>query len=103
MKEILQMYPKALHVQDMKNGGTPLHWAKSKDIVVALIEAGCMIGLISNDIHFNLIIFSTLMLIMTSMIIKNWSLSSLKKDVNSLTSYCNKHINEKSCFVTAVI
>ena len=30
----------------MKNGGTPLHWAKSKDIVVALIEAGCIIGLI---------------------------------------------------------
>ena len=30
-------------MQDIKNGGTPLHWAKSKDIVVALIEAGCKV------------------------------------------------------------
>lgn len=30
-----------MYFQDIKNGGTPLHWAKSKEIVVALIEAGC--------------------------------------------------------------
>ena len=41
VKEILQMYPKHISSQDIKNGGTPLHWAKNKDIVVALIEAGC--------------------------------------------------------------
>ena len=31
------------YFQDIKNGGTPLHWAKTKEIVVALIEAGCHI------------------------------------------------------------
>ena len=30
-------------MQDIKHGGTPLHWAKNKEIVVALIEAGCLI------------------------------------------------------------
>ena len=30
-------------LQDIKNGGTPLHWAKNKEIAVALIEAGCHI------------------------------------------------------------
>ena len=43
VKEILQMYPKQISCQDIKNGGTPLHWAKSRDIAVALIEAGCYI------------------------------------------------------------
>mgnify|MGYP001357961131 FL=1 len=37
------MYPKQISCQDIKNGGTPLHWAKSRDIAVALIEAGCYI------------------------------------------------------------
>ena len=32
-----------LFFQDIKNGGTPLHWAKTKEIVVALIEAGCLV------------------------------------------------------------
>ena len=30
-------------LQDIKNGGTPLHWAKNKEIAVALIDAGCHI------------------------------------------------------------
>ncbi len=29
--------------QDIKHGGTPLHWAKSKEMVVALIEHGCAV------------------------------------------------------------
>ena len=33
---------RSLCFQDIKNGGTPLHWAKNKEIVVALIEAGCL-------------------------------------------------------------
>ena len=33
----------SFHLQDIKNGGTPLHWAKTKEIAVALIEAGCHI------------------------------------------------------------
>lgn len=27
----------------MKNGGTPLHWATTKEVVIALIELGCFI------------------------------------------------------------
>ena len=29
--------------QDMKNGGTPLHWATTKEVVAALLELGCLI------------------------------------------------------------
>jgi len=44
VKEIIQMYPKQLHTQDIKHGGTPLHWAKSKEIIEALAgEAGCVV------------------------------------------------------------
>ena len=28
-------------LQDIKNGGTPLHWAKEKEVVEALAESGC--------------------------------------------------------------
>lgn len=27
----------------MKNGGTPLHWATTKEVVTALLELGCLI------------------------------------------------------------
>jgi len=27
----------------MKNGGTPLHWATTKEVVIALVELGCSI------------------------------------------------------------
>lgn len=30
-------------IKDMKNGGTPLHWATTKEVVIALIELGCFI------------------------------------------------------------
>ncbi|XP_023225237.1 85/88 kDa calcium-independent phospholipase A2-like isoform X2 [Centruroides sculpturatus] len=35
------MYPNQLHAKDMKNGGTPLHWAKTAQCLEALIELGC--------------------------------------------------------------
>ncbi|XP_046439390.1 85/88 kDa calcium-independent phospholipase A2-like isoform X1 [Daphnia pulex] len=42
-KEILTAFPNQLHVKDMKNGGTPLHWATTKEVVIALVELGCSI------------------------------------------------------------
>ncbi|KAI9556928.1 85 kDa calcium-independent phospholipase A2 [Daphnia sinensis] len=42
-KEILTAFPNQLHVKDMKNGGTPLHWATTKEVVMALVELGCSI------------------------------------------------------------
>ncbi len=29
--------------QDIKHGGTPLHWAKSREIVAALVDHGCLV------------------------------------------------------------
>ncbi|CAG0900955.1 unnamed protein product [Darwinula stevensoni] len=42
-KEILTTYPNQLHANDMKYGGTPLHWAKSRKMVEALVNLGCCI------------------------------------------------------------
>ncbi|KAL7635672.1 UNVERIFIED_CONTAM: hypothetical protein RMT77_013489 [Armadillidium vulgare] len=43
-KEIIKMYPNQLYVEDMKNGGTPLHWATSRQMTNALVELGCKIN-----------------------------------------------------------
>ena len=32
-----------LYTKDMKNGGSPLHWATTKEVVIALVELGCCI------------------------------------------------------------
>ncbi|KAF2368937.1 Patatin-like phospholipase domain [Trinorchestia longiramus] len=40
-RQILELHPNMLHVQDMKLGGTPLHWAKSKRMINALVELKC--------------------------------------------------------------
>ncbi|GAB6030891.1 hypothetical protein CHUAL_007723 [Chamberlinius hualienensis] len=40
---VIEMYPRQFHVKDMKHGGTPLHWAMSREVVEALIELGCQI------------------------------------------------------------
>ncbi len=32
-----------LYFQDIKFGGTPLHWAKSKELVEALVDSGCSV------------------------------------------------------------
>lgn len=43
VKEIIQMYPKQLHAQDIKHGGTPLHWSKSRRVIEALVDSGCFV------------------------------------------------------------
>ncbi|KAG0711495.1 85/ calcium-independent phospholipase A2 [Chionoecetes opilio] len=43
-KEIITMYPNQLNVTDMKHGGTPLHWATSKEIINAMVELGCIVN-----------------------------------------------------------
>lgn len=42
-KEILTAFPNQLHAKDMKNGGTPLHWATTKEVIAALVELDCCI------------------------------------------------------------
>jgi len=42
-REIFTAFPNQLHAKDMKNGGTPLHWATTKEVVAALLELGCLI------------------------------------------------------------
>ena len=44
VKEIIKMYPKQLSSKDVKDGGTPLHWAKSREIIEALLEANTNIN-----------------------------------------------------------
>ncbi|XP_043232968.1 85/88 kDa calcium-independent phospholipase A2-like [Amphibalanus amphitrite] len=43
-KEIIETYPNQLNAKDMKQGGTPLHWAKGADVMVALLELGCNVN-----------------------------------------------------------
>ncbi|KAG7174430.1 85/88 kDa calcium-independent phospholipase A2-like 1 [Homarus americanus] len=43
-KEIITMYPNQLNVKDMKHGGTPLHWATSREIITAMADLGCNIN-----------------------------------------------------------
>lgn len=40
----LQDNPNTLYHEDMKNGGTPLHWAKSRQGMEGLLEANCNIN-----------------------------------------------------------
>lgn len=43
-KEIIAMYPNQLNAKDMKQGGTPLHWATSREIINAMADLGCSIN-----------------------------------------------------------
>lgn len=43
-KEIIKIYPNQLNVKDMKHGGTPLHWATSREIISAMADLGCSIN-----------------------------------------------------------
>lgn len=39
--------PNTLHQQDMKFGGTPLHWAKSRAVVETLLDMNCHIDMVN--------------------------------------------------------
>ncbi|XP_068230482.1 85/88 kDa calcium-independent phospholipase A2 [Palaemon carinicauda] len=43
-KEIIAMYPNQLNVKDMKHGGTPLHWATSREMINAMSDYGCSVN-----------------------------------------------------------
>lgn len=45
----VQDNPNKLHAQDMKYGGTPLHWACSKEVIETLVDMHCHI----NALNFN--------------------------------------------------
>lgn len=47
--EYIQTNANKICTQDIKNGGTPLHWASSRDVLEALIQRGCHI----NALDFN--------------------------------------------------
>lgn len=47
--EFFQNNANKLCTQDMKNGGTPLHWASSREVLESLIQRGCYI----NSLDFN--------------------------------------------------
>jgi calcium-independent phospholipase A2 len=47
--EFFQTNANKLNTQDMKNGGTPLHWASSREVLESLIQRGCYI----NSLDFN--------------------------------------------------
>lgn len=47
--EYMQSNANKICTQDMKNGGTPLHWASSREVLEALIQRGCHI----NALDFN--------------------------------------------------
>lgn len=39
--DFLHNKPNVLHSEDMKFGGTPLHWSRSREVIRALIETNC--------------------------------------------------------------
>ncbi|XP_063216662.1 85/88 kDa calcium-independent phospholipase A2 isoform X2 [Bacillus rossius redtenbacheri] len=43
IKDGLQTHLNKLYVQDMKGGGTPLHWSCSREVVGALVAMGCQL------------------------------------------------------------
>lgn len=39
--DFLHNKPNVLHAEDMKFGGTPLHWSRSREVITALIDTNC--------------------------------------------------------------
>lgn len=44
-----QNFPKKLHGDDIKHGGTPLHWACSREVIQALVSNNCDINSLNFD------------------------------------------------------
>uniref|UniRef100_A0A0C9QTL1 phospholipase A2 n=1 Tax=Fopius arisanus TaxID=64838 RepID=A0A0C9QTL1_9HYME len=47
--DLLNSKPNSLIAEDMKSGGTPLHWSSSREVVNALIEMNCDIDALNFD------------------------------------------------------
>ncbi|XP_072748411.1 85/88 kDa calcium-independent phospholipase A2 isoform X1 [Anoplolepis gracilipes] len=47
--DFLHNKPNVLHAEDMKFGGTPLHWSRSREVITALIETNCDIDALNFD------------------------------------------------------
>ncbi|XP_064215860.1 85/88 kDa calcium-independent phospholipase A2 isoform X2 [Tribolium castaneum] len=47
--DYLQSHPNSLHKEDMKMGGTPLHWACSREVIEALVDMNCHIDSLNFD------------------------------------------------------
>ncbi|XP_071870530.1 calcium-independent phospholipase A2 VIA [Bombus fervidus] len=47
--DFLHSKPNVLHADDMKFGGTPLHWSLSREVINALIESNCDIDALNFD------------------------------------------------------
>lgn len=47
--KLLQGRPIKLHAEDMKFGGTPLHWSLSREVIETLIEMDCDINSVNFD------------------------------------------------------
>ncbi|XP_031836484.1 calcium-independent phospholipase A2 VIA [Nomia melanderi] len=47
--DLLHSKPNVLHAEDMKFGGTPLHWSQSREVINALIETNCDIDALNFD------------------------------------------------------
>ncbi|KZC05683.1 PREDICTED: 85/88 kDa calcium-independent phospholipase A2 [Dufourea novaeangliae] len=47
--DLLHSKPNVLHAEDMKFGGTPLHWSLSREVINALIETNCDIDALNFD------------------------------------------------------
>lgn len=49
MGDLLQDNQPKLYQQDMKHGGTPLHWAVSREVIDALVDKNCDINALNFD------------------------------------------------------
>nr|CAD7458429.1 unnamed protein product [Timema tahoe] len=47
--DFLQDHPNKLYAQDMKFGGTPLHWSCSREVINTLVDMGCDIDSLNFD------------------------------------------------------
>lgn len=45
--ELLQFNTSKLFTQDMKHGGTPLHWSSSREVLLELLARGCDVNAVN--------------------------------------------------------